>query len=223
MAERFRDRVHAGRRLADRLSHLVGRNDVVVLALPRGGVPVGAEVASALGATLDVLPVRKLGVPGREELALGAVAAGGAVALNHDVMRAYAISEELVGTMAAQAAETLSRQAERYRGGTRAPTLAGRVAVLVDDGLATGATMGAAVAAARAGSPERVVVAVPVAPRTSCQSLREVADDLVCVSTPRWFTAVGEWYEDFAQVDDEEVTGLLVRFGPGARGDQPGC
>ena len=215
MAERFRDRVHAGQRLADRLSHLAGRDDVVVLALPRGGVPVGAEVAWALGATLDVLPVRKLGVPGREELALGAVAAGGALALNDDVMAAYGISWETVAAMARGAAEDLTRQAERYRGGRPAPTLAGRVAVLVDDGLATGATMGAAVAAARAGSPAQVVVAVPVAPRSSCQALLDVADDVACVSTPRWFTAVGEWYDDFAQVGDREVTQLLAPARPG--------
>lgn len=211
MAERFRDRAHAGRRLADRLSHLGGRDDVVVLALPRGGVPVGAEVASALGAALDVLPVRKLGVPGREELAVGAVAAGGALVLNHDVMGVYDISSETVAAMAQDAAEYLTRQAERYRGGRPAPPLAGSVAVLVDDGLATGATMGAAVAAARAGSPAQVVVAVPVAPRSSCRALLDAADDVVCVSTPRWFTAVGEWYEDFAQVGDEEVSELLAR------------
>ena len=211
MAERFRDRAHAGRRLADRLSHLDGRHDVVVLALPRGGVPVGAEVASALGAALDVLPVRKLGVPGREELAVGAVAAGGTLMLNDDVMRVYDISPETVAAMAQEAAEHLTRQAERYRGGRPAPPLANRVVVLVDDGLATGATMGAAVAAARAGSPSRVVVGVPVAPRSSCQALLDAADDVVCVSTPRWFTAVGEWYEDFAQVGDEEVSELLAR------------
>ena len=214
MAERFRDRAHAGQRLAERLFHLAGRDDVAVLALPRGGVPVGAEVASALGATLDVLPVRKLGVPGREELALGAVAAGGAVVLNPDVMHAYGTALESVAAMAEGAAEDLSRQAERFRGGRPPMPLDGRVAVLVDDGLATGATMGAAVAAARVGSPALVVVAVPVAPRGSCQTLMQAADEVVCVSTPRWFTAVGEWYDDFAQVGDEEVMQLLARFHP---------
>jgi putative phosphoribosyl transferase len=214
VAERFRDRTHAGQRLAERLSQLAGRDDVAVLALPRGGVPVGAQVASALGATLDVLPVRKLGVPGREELALGAVAAGGTVVLNPDVMKAYGTSSESLAEMAKGAAEDLSRQAERFRGGRPGSSVEGRVAVIVDDGLATGATMGAAVAAVRAASPALVVVAVPVAPRASCEALMQAADDVVCVSTPRWFTAVGEWYDDFAQVGDEEVTQLLARFHP---------
>jgi predicted phosphoribosyltransferase len=213
----FRDRTDAGRRLAAKLTPLAGRADVIVLALPRGGVPVGFEVARALAVPLDVFLVRKLGTPGREELAMGAIASGGVRVLNSDVVRALGITPDEIAEAAAREAEELRRREEAYRDGRPAPDLRDKTVILVDDGLATGSTMRAAVAAVRKLGPARVVVAVPVGAAETCQEFRPVADDVVCVDTPDPFVAVGNWYEDFAQTSDDEVRELLARSaGPGS-------
>jgi predicted phosphoribosyltransferase len=210
----YRDRSHAGRALAAMLARYAGRPDVVVLALPRGGVPVGAEVARALGAPLDVFLVRKLGVPGREELAMGAIASGGVVVINEEVVRRLDIPEGVIDAIAAEERLELDRRAEAYRGGRPAPNLRGKMVVLVDDGLATGSTMRAAVAAVRQLGPAAVVVAVPVGAPETCDEFRRVADDVVCAATPEPFFAVGSWYQDFAQTTDDEVRELLARSRP---------
>lgn len=210
----FRDRSHAGRVLAGVLARYAGRPDVVVLALPRGGVPVGAEVARGLGAPLDVFLVRKLGVPGREELAMGAVAAGGILVVNEEVVRRLDIPAAVIDEVAAEEQQELDRRAEAYRGGRPAPDLQGKTVILVDDGLATGSTMRAAVAAVRRLGPASVVVAVPLGALETCSEFRAVADDVVCAVTPEPFFAVGSWYQDFAQTTDEEVRELLARSRP---------
>jgi predicted phosphoribosyltransferase len=183
---------------------------VIVLGLPRGGVPVAARVAAALGAPLDVFVVRKLGVPGREELAMGAIATGGVRVLNDDVLGRLHIPEAVVEEVAAAEARELARREARYRAGRPPPDLAGRVVVLVDDGLATGSSMRAAVAAARALGPARIVVAVPTAPRSTCEGLAAEADEVICHSMPRPFRAVGHSYRSFPQTTDEEVAALLA-------------
>jgi predicted phosphoribosyltransferase len=204
----FKDRRDAGRALAKALEAWRGRPDVLVLALPRGGVPVAWEVAQALGAPLDVLVVRKLGFPGQEEYAMGAIAAGG-VRVMGDADAGWPVSaRELEAVVAREQAE-LARREQRYRGGRPPLDLAGRVLILVDDGLATGATMSAAVQAARAGQPKRIIVAVPVASTEAVQSLGALADEVVCLFTPEHFRAVGLWYQDFTQTSDEEVDRLL--------------
>jgi predicted phosphoribosyltransferase len=205
---RFRDRADAGRRLAERLAHLRGE-DAVVLALPRGGVPVAAPVAHALGAPLDLFLVRKLGVPGHEELAMGAIASGGVRVLNEDDVSSLNVGRAEIERVAVREGEELERRARAYRGARPSPELRGRVVVLVDDGLATGASMRAAVTAVRQLQPSRVVVAVPVGAPETCLALRALADEVVCVTSPSPFHAVGEWYEDFAQTTDAEVTALL--------------
>jgi predicted phosphoribosyltransferase len=210
--ERFRDRAEAGRLLADRLRHYAGRDDVIVLALPRGGVPVGYEVAKALGAPLDVFVVRKLGVPGYEELAMGAIASGGLIVLNPEALEALSISEADIHRAAAVELRELERREEVYRGGHDPPDVAGKTVILVDDGLATGATMRAAALAVRQLHPARVVVAVPVAAAETCDDFRDVVDEIVCSVTPRPFRAVGLWYEDFSQTSDDEVRELLLRL-----------
>lgn len=210
----FRDRSAAGRVLAGPLARYAGRPDVVVLALPRGGVPVGAEVARALGAPLDVFLVRKLGVPGREELAMGAVAAGGVLVVNDEVVGRLGIPAAVLDAVAAAERQELDRRAEAYRAGRPAPNLQSKTVVLVDDGLATGSTMRAAVAAVRRLGPAGVVVAVPVGAAETCDEFRAVADDVVCAVTPEPFFAVGSWYEDFAQTTDDEVRELLARSRP---------
>jgi predicted phosphoribosyltransferase len=205
----FKDRRDAGRALAKALGAWRGRPDVLVLALPRGGVPVAWEVARALGAPLDVLVVRKLGFPGQEEYAMGAIAAGG-VRVMGEVGGGWPVSaRELEAVVAREQAELVRRE-QRYRAGRPPLDLAGRVLILVDDGLATGATMSAAVQAARAGNPKRVVVAVPVASPEAVQSLGALADEVVCLFTPEHFRAVGLWYLDFTQTSDEEVDKLLA-------------
>jgi putative phosphoribosyl transferase len=209
--ERFRNRAEAGRLLADRLRHYAGRDDVMVLALPRGGVPVGYEVAKALGAPLDVFVVRKLGVPGYEEFAMGAIAGGGLVVLNPEALEALPISEADIHRAAAAELRELERREEIYRAGHDPPDVAGKTVILVDDGLATGATMRAAALAVRQLHPARVVVAVPVAAAETCDDFRDVVDEIVCGVTPRPFRAVGLWYEDFSQTSDQEVRELLVR------------
>jgi predicted phosphoribosyltransferase len=208
---RFRDREEAGRRLAGKLGDYAGHGDVLVVALPRGGVPVGYEVARALGAPLDVMQVRKLGVPGHEELAMGAIASGGVRIVSENVVEALGIPERVIATVAAAEAQELERRERIYREGRLFPDLRGRTVILVDDGLATGATMRAAAAALRSLGAARLVAAVPVAPQESCDAIREVVDDVVCVRVPEHFMAVGEWYEDFSQTSDEEVRELLRR------------
>jgi putative phosphoribosyl transferase len=218
MEGRFRDRHEAGRRLAAALAKYAGREDVLVLALPRGGVPVGYEVARALGVPLDVMQVRKLGVPGHEELAMGAIASGGVRILSEDVVQALGIPERVIATVAAAEEQELGRRERMYREGRPFPEVQGRTLILVDDGLATGSTMRAAAAALRAQGAGRLVAAVPVAPRETCDALRDVVDDVICEVTPEPFLAVGEWYEDFTQTSDEDVQVLLRRAaGAGAR------
>jgi predicted phosphoribosyltransferase len=207
--QRFRNRTHAGRRLAEKLAAYADRPDVLVLALPRGGVPVGFEVARALGAPLDVFLVRKLGVPGCEELAMGAVATGGGRVLNDEIVRGLGISEHEIDAAAARELRELARRARLYRGDRSPPDAAGRTVILVDDGLATGATMRAAVEALKQQQPARTVVAVPTASPDTCEALKAEADDVVCAMSPEPFFAVGHWYEDFTQTTDDEVRDLL--------------
>jgi predicted phosphoribosyltransferase len=206
----FADRRDAGRALAAELAAYASRPDIVVFGLPRGGVPVAAEVARALQAPLDVYVVRKLGVPGHRELAIGAIGPGGVRVLNDEVVRAYRLDEETIDAVAAQEGAELARREVEYRGEDAPPAaIRGRTVILVDDGLATGATMRAAVQAVRQSEPQTVVVAVPVAAASVVRDLRELADDVVCVQTPITFMAVGQWYEDFSQTTDEEVRELL--------------
>jgi putative phosphoribosyl transferase len=205
----FRDRREAGRVLASRLQRYAGGTDVVVLALPRGGVPVAFEVAQALGAPLDVFLVRKLGVPGHEEVALGAIASGGVRVLNDDLIRRLGISTEALEGLVAREEAELRRREEAYRGSRPPVPIAGRTVILVDDGLATGASMKAAVAALRREGPARIVVAVPVAAAEACDEFRQDVEDVVCAATPEPFRAVGAWYEDFSQTTDTEVRRLL--------------
>lgn len=211
MWPRFRDRREAGERLAEQLRAYGNRADVIVLALPRGGVPVGFEVAEALRAPLDVFVVRKLGVPGQEELAMGALASGGTRVLDNEIVRLARVTESEIERATAFAAEEMARQERRYRGDRPFPSVEGKTVILVDDGLATGSTMRAAVLALRAQHPAKVVVAVPVGAPETCDALGSVADDVVCVETPEPFRAVGLWYEDFSQTTDDEVHALLDR------------
>jgi putative phosphoribosyl transferase len=209
---RFRDRREAGRLLAKRLiAQLSPRNvaPALVLALPRGGVPVAYEVALALDAPLDVFLVRKLGVPGHEELAMGAIASGGVRVLNRNVVDALRVPEDLIDIVVAREEAELERRERAYRGDRLPPDVQDRTVFLVDDGLATGSTMRAAAAALRQQSPARLVVAVPVSSPETCEELRDEVDEIVCAETPRQFYAVGVWYEDFSQTTDEEVRDLL--------------
>jgi putative phosphoribosyl transferase len=208
-APRFRNREEAGRELAEALADYNDRSDVIVLALPRGGVPVGAEVAHALGVPLDLMLVRKLGVPGHEELAMGAIASGGIRVLNEDVVGALEFDEAAIRAAERGERQELERRDEAYRHGRPPVALADRTVILVDDGLATGATMRAAVAALKRQQAERIVVAVPVAPPQTCEVLRGEADEVVCLAAPDPFMAIGVWYEDFPQLTDEEVRELL--------------
>jgi predicted phosphoribosyltransferase len=207
----FRDRREAGRLLAEPLADYAGRPDVLVLALPRGGVPVAYEVARALDALLDVFLVRKLGVPGREELALGAIATGGVRLLNEDVVRGLRVPPEIIDRVEAAERTELERREREYRGDRPPPDVRGRTVILIDDGLATGASMRAAVAALRQGRPARIVVAVPIAAPSTCEEFRDEVDEVICARTPEPFFAVGLWYEDFAQTTDDEVRDLLRR------------
>lgn len=205
----YADRVQAGRVVGDALRHYANRPDVVVLGLPRGGVPVAREVADALGAPLDVFLVRKLGTPGHRELAMGAIASGGVRVLNDDVIRWYGVGRDVIDAIAAEEQQELERRERLYRGDREPPPIAGRVVILVDDGLATGSTMKAAVAAVRLLGPMRVVVAVPVGAVETCRELAQRADEVVCARMPEPFSAVGLWYHDFAQTSDEEVREAL--------------
>src|SRR3989441_4356916 len=211
MDGRFADRADAGRALAGRLKPLAGKRDVVVLGLPRGGVPVAQEIARRLGAPLDVFVVRKLGVPGHEELAMGALASGGVQVLNHDLIDQLGIPPSAVEAATLREQNELERRERAYRGTRPAPDLRGKTVVLVDDGLATGTTMRAAVEAVRAQHPARIIVAVPVAARASCEELAEVADEVLCGRTPEPFRAVGLWYDDFEQTSDAEVGAILAQ------------
>ena len=206
---RFRDRAHAGRALARALLAYAGRDDVVVLALPRGGVPVAAELARALGAQLDVFVVRKLGLPGHEELAMGAVAPGGVLILDDRLVRGLGIPDEVLQETVEKELRELERREAAYRAGRPPLDLEGKTVILVDDGLATGATMRAAALALRKYRPARVVVAVPVASAETCDEFRADVDEIVCALTPSPFHAVGLWYDDFSQTSDEEVRELL--------------
>jgi len=208
-ASRFRDRRDAGRRLAQepRLRAYKDRPDAIVLALPRGGVPVAYELASGLGLALEVFVVRKLGVPGREELAMGAIASGGTRVLEDEVVRSLELDEATIAKVAAAEQRELEERERRYR--ARPLEVAGKVVLLVDDGLATGSTMRAAVLALRAKEPATVIVAVPTAPQQTCERLGQIADEVVCLITPSLFWAVGAWYEHFEQTSDEEVIELL--------------
>jgi predicted phosphoribosyltransferase len=207
---RFRNRAEAGQVLAEALGAYAGPEDVIVLGLPRGGVPVAAEVARQLGAPLDVFLVRKLGVPGREELAFGAIASGGARVLNRDVVASLGIDAETIDAVVAREQAELERRAEAYRGTADPPDVRGRTVILVDDGLATGASMRAAVEAVRELGPERVVVAVPAAARQTCEELAPEVDEIVCLLTPDPFFAVGMWYADFSETTDDDVRTLLA-------------
>lgn len=207
----FSDRAEAGRLLSGRLLAYAGRPDVLVLALPRGGVPVGYEVARALGVPLDVFVVRKLGLPGHEELAMGAIASGGVCVLNDEVIDALRVPRSVIKEVIDQELRELERRERAYRDDRPPPDVRGLTVILVDDGLATGSTMRAAVAALRRLEPARIVVAVPTAAPSTCEEFRHLADECICEITPEPFQAVGLWYEDFSQTTDDEVRGLLER------------
>ncbi len=211
MKQRFLDRKDAGRALARMLTRYRADTNTIVLALPRGGVPVGYEVASALGLPLDVLVVRKLGLPSQPELAMGAVASGGAVVLNEDVVRYLPRGSDAVEQVKAREMQELARREESYRGDRPALQMRGRTGILVDDGLATGATMEAAARALRSLHAQRIVVAVPVASIEARERIAAVADEVVCLQAPPFFSAVGQWYDRFDQTEDEEVRELLAR------------
>lgn len=216
MDMRFRDRYDAGRRLALRLVDLTGRPDVIVLGLPRGGVPVAYEVARALRAPLDVLVVRKLGVPGREELAMGAIASGGVRVLNPEVVLGLEIPDSVIDEVTEREIHEVARREVAYRDDRPPIDVHDRTVVVVDDGLATGSTMRAAVEALRRRGANRILVAVPTAAPPTCEEFRRLADDIICLITPEPFYAVGLWYEDFSQTTDDEVRDLLARAERGA-------
>lgn len=205
----FPDRSEAGRCLVEPLAGYDGRSDVIVLALPRGGVPVAYEVAIALKVRLDLLVVRKLGMPFHPELAMGAIATGGVTFLNDDVLRAYPVDPALFDAVVAEETRELARREHAYRGSRPPLHLKDQVVILIDDGLATGATMRAAILAVRAQSPARIVVAVPVAPPETLQAMYGEVDELVCPLVPERMVSVGYWYQDFPQVSDAEVTALM--------------
>lgn len=206
---RFANRIDAGRRLAEALGDYEGRGDVVVYGLPRGGVPVAAEVASALDAPLDVLVVRKLGVPGQPELAMGAVASGGVRVLNQEILRQLHVEEDQIDRITEEQRHEVRERENRFRGDADAPDVRGKTALVIDDGIATGSTMRASVEALRELGPERIVVAAPVASYSACENMEEVADEVICLETPSPFHAVGAWYEKFDQTSDAEVKQFL--------------
>ncbi len=210
-ALKFRDRVEAGQSLAEQLTPYADRPDVIVLALPRGGVPVAYEIATRLHVPLDVFLVRKLGTPGQPELAMGAIATGGARVLNADVIRYLDVPPRVIEAVARDEQIELERRERVYRGNRPPPDLHNKIVILVDDGLATGSSMRAAVAAVRTHSPTRIVVAVPLAAPSTCEEFKNEVDEIICLRTPDPFSAVGLWYEDFSQTPDEDVRELLLR------------
>jgi putative phosphoribosyl transferase len=211
METRFEDRKEAGQYLAEKLKQYADKPDVIVLALPRGGVPVAYEVAQALNAPLDIFLVRKLGVPGHEELAMGAIASGGVRIVNPSVVKQLHISEDAINAVAREELRELERREKAYRGDHPEPDVQGKTIILVDDGLATGASMWAAVAALRKRNPEQIIVAVPTASEETCDQFRSYVDNIVCAMTPEPFYAVGLWYHDFSQTTDDEVRQLLAQ------------
>jgi putative phosphoribosyl transferase len=215
----YRDRRHAGIVLAEALGDYADREDLLVLGLPRGGVLVAAEIARRLGVELDVVVVRKLGVPGQEELAMGAIASGGVMVVNRDV--ADLVAEEVLARVARREQQELERRESLYRGGREAADVSGRTALLVDDGLATGATMRAAVESVRERGAGEVVVAVPVAPPHTVAVLKAQADEVICPATPDLFFGIGQFYLDFAQTTDEEVRAILDEARPGSGASTP--
>ena len=205
----FKDRVDAGRKLAKKLSEYANRSDVIILALPRGGVPVAFEVAKELNVKMDVFIVRKLGVPGNEELAMGAIASDNIIVLNEDVVRSFQISKQVIDAVAARELRELERREHTYRGTRPKPNINGLTVILIDDGLATGATMRAAAAAVKTKNPTKIVIAVPTGAPDTCRSFEGKVDKVICVATPEPFYGVGAWYEDFSQTTDTEVCELL--------------
>jgi predicted phosphoribosyltransferase len=212
----FRNRAEAGKSLAHALGAYAGRDDVVVLGLPRGGVPVAAEVAQFLQAPLDVLVVRKLGAPGRSELAIGAIGEGGVRVLNERLVRDLGLSPEAIDRIAAREEGELARRVTAYRGGHEALEVGGKIVIVVDDGVATGATMRAGLQTLRVLGAERIIAAAPVGAADSVALLEDDADEVVVLETPAWFSAVGQWYEDFGQTSDDEVRALLARHRRGS-------
>ena len=211
MPERFLDRTDAGRRLAGELVHYTGRGDVLVLGLPRGGVPVAFEIAVALDAPLDVFVVRKLGLPGHEEFGIGAIASGGVRIVDESVLRAYDVDADTLNRLTERERRELQRREHLYRGDRPFPQVSDRTVILVDDGLATGSTMRAAVTALRGEGPREIVVAAPVGAPETCAAMRRIADEVICLETPDPFYAVGLWYVNFDQTTDMEVHELLER------------
>lgn len=207
----IKNRSEAGQALARELAHYRGRDNMLVLALPRGGVPVACEIASKLQVPVDLMLVRKLGTPGQEELAMGAIASGGIQVLNQDIVSSLGISTALIADVAAREQQELQRREQAYRGDRPRPQIEGRDIILVDDGVATGATMRAAIAAIRKLQPAAIIIAVPVAPADTVAALRLVADEVVCLAMPEPFMAIGSWYRDFSQVSDQEVQMMLKR------------
>lgn len=209
----FRDRNQAGKLLANQLSHYSGQEDVLVLALPRGGVPVAIEVARALGVSMDIFIVRKLGVPGREELAMGAIASGDVRVVNDRVAASLRVDERTIAQVLVREEQELKRREHTYRGDRPAPNIEGRTVILIDDGLATGSTMRAAIIGVRAHHPAKLVVGVPVAASEICTEIGTEVDEVVCLRQPTTLLGIGGWYEDFSQLSDEEVKALLEEFG----------
>lgn len=209
MLRPFKNRTEAGRVLASHLAGYANRSDLVVLALPRGGVPVAFEVAQALDVPLDVFLVRKLGTPGQPELALGAIAGGGVQVVNWPLVKYLGIPDQVIDNIAARERQELERREQAYRDDRPPIEVRNRTIILIDDGLATGSTMAAAIAALKQRQPARIVVAVPVAPASTCDQLREVVDEVICPLSPEEFDGVGRWYEDFSQTSDDEVRSLL--------------
>jgi putative phosphoribosyl transferase len=207
----FKNRTDAGRKLAAQLTRYADRGDVLVLALPRGGVPVAYEVAKRLNAPLDIFLVRKLGVPGHEELAMGAIASGGVRVINQDIVDYLTIPNRVIDAVAEREQRELERRERAYRDDRTQPDITNHVVILIDDGLATGSTMRAAAASLRLQKPRRIVVAVPVSSPETCDEFRSEVDEIVCAVTPEYFQGVGLWYEDFSQTSDEEVRDLLKR------------
>lgn len=212
MKFQFRDRTEAGQLLAAQLTEYANRDDVLVLGLPRGGVPVAYEIAKALHAPLDICLVRKLGVPGQKELAMGAIAPDGVMVLNQEILRSLNISRDTLLAVAAEEKQELERRDRQYRGERPQPEVCDRVVILVDDGIATGSTLRAAVATLRQRQPRQIVAAVPVAPPSTCTGLKAILDGVICLATPDPLHSIGMWYKDFSQTSDQEVQQLLGRL-----------